>query len=167
MAERGLARRERGVWNTPGMATSPGTAHALRNRELWNQQSDEYQAQHGPQLAASGGLAWGAAQWSIALHRLGARLTGLDYSERQLEHARRLMAEAGVDFPVETPIADLVWPSTARGPGRELAVEYWGLRTIGEPDEPLMFQLRYGEWIEWARRWPFEHIWRVRRAVAP
>src|SRR5438270_13379785 len=102
------------------------SSHVTRNRRLWNLQSDEYQDRHGPQLAASGGLAWGvwqipeselqvlgevagrrvlelgcgAAQWSIALHRLGADVTGLDLSERQLEHARRLMAVAGVDFPL-------------------------------------------------------------------
>ena len=42
----------------------------------------------------------GAAQWSIALAQHGARPVGLDLSERQLEHARRLMAEAGVSFPL-------------------------------------------------------------------
>ncbi len=100
--------------------------HERRNRTMWNDYSDEYQSRHGRQLADSGGLAWGtaqiaeaelnvlgdvtgldvleygcgAAQWSIALARLGARPVGLDLSERQLEHARRLMAEAGVDFPL-------------------------------------------------------------------
>jgi SAM-dependent methyltransferase len=258
------------------MAAPTDTAHARRNRELWNQQSDEYQSQHGPQLAASGGLAWGvwqlpeaelgvlgevrdkdvlelgcgAAQWSIALHGLGARVTGLDFSERQLEHARRLMAEAGIDFPLVhanaeatpfaaasfdivfcdfgamtfcdprltvpevarilrpggvlafsavTPIVDLAWPPGTDHPGREFVVEYWELDRREEPGEPIDFQLRYGEWIElfvgsgfaiealfelrppadarssyrdeadlaWARRWPMEHIWRVRRALAP
>jgi len=42
----------------------------------------------------------GAAQWSILLARQGARAVGLDNSERQLAHARRLMAEAGVEFPL-------------------------------------------------------------------
>ena len=42
----------------------------------------------------------GAAQWSIALAKRGARPVGLDLSERQLEHARRLMAEADVSFPL-------------------------------------------------------------------
>jgi ubiquinone/menaquinone biosynthesis C-methylase UbiE len=50
----------------------------------------------------------GAAQWSIALARLGARSVGLDLSERQLEHARRLMAEAGVDFPLVHASAESV-----------------------------------------------------------
>jgi SAM-dependent methyltransferase len=254
------------------MAELPETAHALHNREVWNRTSDEYQAAHGPQLAASGGLAWGvwqlpeaklqvlgdvrgkdvlelgcgAAQWSIALHGLGARVTGLDFSERQLEHARTLMDQAGVEFPLVhasaeatpfadgtfdiafcdygvmsfcdpyltapemarilrpggllafsalTPIADLVWPAGLEHPGRELVVEYWELHRREEPGDTIDFQLRYGEWIalfvangfaveslleprppadatssyrgaqdlEWARRWPMEHIWRVRR----
>ena len=102
------------------------TEHAEHNRASWDAYSDEYQALHGAQLAASGGMAWGtaqipestlrilgevegrdilefgcgAAQWSIALAQHGARPVGLDLSERQLEHARRLMAEAGVSFPL-------------------------------------------------------------------
>ena len=89
---------------------------------------------HGDDLAGSGGLAWGttripeselrvlgdvigrdilefgcgAAQWSIALARLGARPVGLDLSERQLQHARRLMAEAGVEFPLVHASAEAV-----------------------------------------------------------
>ncbi len=110
------------------------TAHETRNRESWDGYSDEYQDRHGDQLARSGGLAWGtyqipeatlqvlddvidkdilefgcgAAQWSIALARLGARPVGLDLSDRQLEHARRLMAEAGVEFPLVNASAEAV-----------------------------------------------------------
>jgi SAM-dependent methyltransferase len=114
------------------------TTHAARNQAAWDASSDEYQERHGDLLAASGGLAWGssqipeaelhvlgeivgrdilelgcgAAQWSIALALRGARPVGLDVSARQLEHARRLMAEAGVDFPLvhasaeEVPLPD-------------------------------------------------------------
>jgi SAM-dependent methyltransferase len=104
----------------------PLTDHAALNRRIWDEQSDAYQARHGEQLEKSGGTAWGvwqipeselnvlgdvggldvlelgcgAAQWSIALHRQGARVTGLDNSSAQLDHARRLMSEAGVDFPL-------------------------------------------------------------------
>ena len=100
--------------------------HERLNRDDWNAYSDEYQARHGEQLAEHAGLAWGtsqipeaelhvlgdladkdilefgcgAAQWSISLAKLGARPVGLDLSERQLEHARRLMSDAGVDFPL-------------------------------------------------------------------
>lgn len=248
-------------------------SHAAANRTAWDEQSDEYQARHGGQLAASGGLAWGvwqlpeselnvlgevagrevlefgcgAAQWSIALHKLGARITGLDNSARQLKHAQRLMAEAGVEFPLvhasaeatgldaqsfdlvfcdhgamtfadpqrtvpeaarllrpggllafsmHTPILDLAWAARAEHPTDLLAWNYWEqLRRIEEPGEPISFQLPYGEWValfrangllvesllelrppadatssyrdeidrEWARRWPMEHIWRLRR----
>ena len=118
------------------MTTDPPelTPHASHNRDSWNAYSDEYQERHGEQLAASGGLAWGtsqipeselqvlgaiegmdilefgcgAAQWSIALARRGARPVGLDLSSRQLDHARRLMADAGVDFPLVEASAEAV-----------------------------------------------------------
>jgi SAM-dependent methyltransferase len=113
----------------------PGlTPHAIKNRREWNADADAYQARSGPQLAASGGMAWGvwqipeaelrvlgdvvdkdilelgcgAAQWSIALARAGARPVGLDLSERQLDHARRLMAEAGVEVPIVHASAEAV-----------------------------------------------------------
>ena len=118
---------------------SPGlTANEARNRVAWDEFSDEYQERHGGQLAASGGNAWGttqipesqlnvlgevagkdvlefgcgAAQWSIALASQGARPVGLDTSARQLDHARRLMADAGVTFPLvhasaeDVPLSD-------------------------------------------------------------
>jgi SAM-dependent methyltransferase len=91
------------------------------NRRAWDAASDAYQARHGAQLAASP-QAWGiwslpeaelgllgdvagrdvleygcgAAQWAIALAKRGARVTGLDNSARQLEHARAAAAAAGV-----------------------------------------------------------------------
>lgn len=106
--------------------------HAAHNRRMWDDFAAEYQSKHGPQLEASGGAAWGvwqipeselrvlgdvagrdvlelgcgAAQWSIALARQGARVTGLDNSPRQLEHARSLMAQAGVDFPLTNASAE-------------------------------------------------------------
>jgi SAM-dependent methyltransferase len=101
----------------------PVSDQALRNREHWDREADEYQATHGPQLDV-GDLVWGtwsipesevralgeiegkdilelgcgAARWSIELAKRGARPVGLDNSSRQLEHARRLSAEAGLDF---------------------------------------------------------------------
>jgi SAM-dependent methyltransferase len=93
-----------------------------RNRRAWDRASDDYQQRHGPQLTAQP-QAWGvwslpesgwallgdvagrdvleygcgAAGWSIALAQRGARVTGLDNSARQLEHARSAIAAAGVD----------------------------------------------------------------------
>ena len=120
----------------PAPPTDPATLteHAARNRAMWDDYSDEYQSAHGHDLAASDGYAWGttqiseselrvlgdvsgrdvlefgcgAAQWSIALARLGARPVGLDLSERQLQHARRLMSEAGVEFPLVHASAEAV-----------------------------------------------------------
>jgi len=247
------------------------TEHASRNHEMWEGYSDEYQERHGHQLAESGGAAWGtyqypeaelhvlgdvagkdilefgcgAAQWSIALAKRGARMVGLDFSSRQLEHARRLMAEAGVDFPLVTasaeavplpdesfdivfcdhgamtfadpyrtvpeasrllrpgglfafnhhsPIEAMAWAPDAEHAGDRLVLDYFGMHRLDD-DDTISFQLPYGEWIRlfrangfaiedlieprprpdasssyrdaesiaWARRWPSESIWRLRR----
>lgn len=108
--------------------------HERRNQAAWDADSDAYQARHGAQLAASGGLAWGTgnipeaelavlgdvagkdilefgcggAQWSIGLALAGARPVGLDLSARQLDHARQAMAAAGVDFPLVNASAEAV-----------------------------------------------------------
>jgi SAM-dependent methyltransferase len=190
-------------------------------------------------------LGCGAAQWSIALAQEGARVVGLDNSERQLEHARGLMEAAGLDFPLvhspaerlpfEEESFDIVFcdwgatnfadpyqvvPEVARvlRPGGLFAFsgatpiswlalddekdvwddrlhsDYFGMhrRTF---DGVVEFQLPYGRWIrlfrenglevealielqpdadahstfrderarEWARRWPMEQIWKLRR----
>jgi len=106
---------------------------ALRNRAYWDSKSDEYQRRHRAfigqgeprwgvwqipesELQVLGDVArkdvlelgCGAAQWSILLANAGARPVGLDNSERQLEHARRLMSEAGVDFPLVHASAETV-----------------------------------------------------------
>jgi SAM-dependent methyltransferase len=244
---------------------------ARRNRAAWNADADDYQARHGRQLAG-GGKAWGtwdhpeselqvlgevagrdilelgcgAAQGSIDLARVGARPVGLDLSERQLTHARRLIREAGVEVslvqasaeavpladgsfdivfcdhgamnfadPYRTvpevarllrpgglfafchlsPILDLCWPDAGERAGDRLVRDYFGMHQIDDDDE-VVFQLPYGEWIRlfrangleildlieprpapdavssyrddeeraWARRWPEECIWRLRRA---
>ena len=104
------------------MAISPDAAH---NRANWDRRSDEYQERNAEFIGRKDEPRWGmwqlpdselgilgdvdgkdvlelgcgAAQWSILLARRGARVVGLDNSGRQLEHARELMAAAGVDFP--------------------------------------------------------------------
>ena len=42
--------------------TSGLTPHELQNQASWDADSDDYQARHGEQLAASTGLAW-ARRW--------------------------------------------------------------------------------------------------------
>ncbi len=94
---------------------------ADHNRTSWDERSAGYQERHGGQLAGDSWGVWqipeselailgdvagldvlelgcGAAQWSIALAVRGARMTALDTSQRQLDHAHELMALAGVDF---------------------------------------------------------------------
>ncbi len=247
------------------------SAHARRNRAMWEKTSDDYEARNAEALSGDRALAWGlwrvpetelqilgevvgldvlefgcgAARWSIALAGRGARPVGLDLSPRQLTHARRLMAEADVDFPLveasaeAAPLADsgfdivfCDWgamsfcdpyrtvPETARllRPGgllafatgtplaavcddsveermhRHLVHDYFGMHEFDWGDQ-VVFQLPYGEWIrlfrrngllvedlietqpaegmsstyldadqtEWARHWPMENIWRVRK----
>ena len=189
-------------------------------------------------------LGCGAAQWSISLAQLGARPVGLDLSPRQLEHARRAMAAADVEFPLVeasaedvplddasfdvvfcdhgafnfadpmrlvpecarllrpggllafsmvTPIFDIFWENEREAVGDEPRNNYFEHRGF-EDAEGVDFQLPYGEWVrlfrandlviedlielrpapdattsydlvtvEWARRLPAEHIWKVRK----
>jgi SAM-dependent methyltransferase len=98
------------------------TEHERVNRTFWDADADDYQAAHGEVLderpAAWGvwripesqvralprvvdrdvlELGCGAAQWSIALARWGARVVGLDQSAAQLAHAARKCRSANAD----------------------------------------------------------------------
>ena len=243
---------------------------ARKNRDYWDQQSDDYEAQHAEQLTREP-MAWGcwsapesqlnvlgnvtgkdvlelgcgAARWGIALAKRGARVVGLDNSERQLEHARRNMREAGVDFPLihasadavplanasfdivfcdhgamtfcdpyhtvpeagriirpggllafsaATPILTVCWSESEDRVDDRLHANYFEQRRF-EDDSSVNFSLPYGEWIAlfrrsgfiiedlielrppddaqtsytayapiaWARAWPAEQIWRVKK----
>jgi SAM-dependent methyltransferase len=104
-----------------------------KNRRYWEQGSDQYQRDHGPQLdpASAGWGIWqipegdlrvlgdvgrkdvlelgcGAAQWSIWLAGRGARPVGMDLSARQLAHAERLTRRFGLRFPLVQGSADRV-----------------------------------------------------------
>lgn len=245
--------------------------YVARNLESWNRGADAYQAEHGEhiggpeprwgiwqlpedELRVLGDVAGrdvlelgcGAAQWSIGLAKRGARVVGLDSSERQLEHARVALAAAGLDFPLvcasaeavplpdescdvvfadhganrfadpfrwvhevarllraggllafsgSTPLEALCWDPDADRMTTSLRRDYFGLHQIEDPDGYVEFELPYGEWIRlfrasgltveglleirppedatstyrleeetaWARRWPMEQIWRVRK----
>jgi SAM-dependent methyltransferase len=247
-------------------------ADARRNRAAWDAASDEYQERHREfigrpeprwgmwqlpesELGILGDVAGkdvleygcGAAQWSILLARAGARTVGLDNSGRQLEHARELMAEAGVEFPLvhasageapledesfdivfcdhgamtfadphatvpevarllrpgglfafshSTPLALVCFDAEADTMRPELLRPLFRLHRIPwSDDEPVEFNLPQGKWIElfrangfviegllevqppegtsstyrsaeeteWARRWPMEQIWKLRK----
>src|SRR5436305_8630345 len=245
--------------------------HTRKNRALWEASRDSYEQRHALALSGEKAMAWGmwripeeelhvlgevegrdvlelgcgAARWSIALAQCGARPVGLDFSSQQLRHARRLMEEAGVDFPLieasaeDVPLPDASFdivfcdwgamtfcdpwrtlPEAARllRPGGlfafatatpiqflcqdvttdqltdRLVNDYFGMRRLEWEDE-VDFQLTYGEWIRlfrrsgfvvedlietqpppgvtstyrdatetaWVRRWPMEHIWKLRK----
>jgi SAM-dependent methyltransferase len=244
--------------------------HERANRSTWDGQSDWYQSHHGPGIAARPDAwgAWrhpeselrllpdvrgrdvlevgcGAGQWSVWLASRGARVTGLDLSTRQLEHARRAATAAGAavdlvqasaeDLPlaagsfdlllsdhggmswgdpdrtlpevarvlrpgglllfcVTSPLFQVCWDAGLDAPGEQLRRDYFGLHALGEGGGAATFNLPYGEWVRrfrqhglavealveprplpgatstfwgrgtgWARRWPAELIWKVRR----
>ncbi|WP_256788558.1 class I SAM-dependent methyltransferase [Frankia sp. AvcI1] len=114
-----------------------GDAHVRTNRARWNEISDDYQRLNAPQIrrqAFTGDISWGlwaipesslgvlgevagrdvlemgcgGGQWSTALVRRGARAVGLDLSERQLLHSRKLAADTGLTFPLVQASAESV-----------------------------------------------------------
>jgi SAM-dependent methyltransferase len=246
------------------------TDHARRNREFWDRQSEEYHERNAAFIAA--GRAWGlwqipedelqvlgdvvgkdvlelgcgAAEWSRALARGGAQVTGLDNSDARLAHARRLVEEDGVEvtlvhasaeaiplpdesfdvvmadwgaptfadphlfvpevarvlrrgglfaFSGATPLAWIGWDDATDAWNERLNRDYFGMHRWDDPDGSVEFNLPIGEWIRlfranglevedllevqpsegatstyrdaaataWARRWPMEQIWKVRK----
>lgn len=241
------------------------------NRTAWNAYSAEYQQRHQQHLSGEMARAWGVwrvpesnlrllgdvrgldvlefgcggAQWSRALAREGARVTGLDLSDEQLTYARRAIADGGEDvllvqadgahvplrdesfdlvlsdygaltwadpylavpeaarvlrsggrlvFCMVSPLMWICFPAGAEEAVAELQSDYFGMHEL-EEDGFTDFMLPYGEWIrlfrandliiedlvetrpddgdpntsyegrplEWARRWPAENIWRLRK----
>ncbi len=248
------------------------SAHERRNRQFWDADADDYQVAHAADLRPERARAWGvwripeselqvlgpvrdrdvleygcgAAQWSTALAREGARPIGLDQSRAQLRHASRLQREQRTTFPLvaasaeATPFAaasfDLVFcdhgamsfcdpaatiPEVARllrPDGRlvfskttsllyltfdwtrdcqdiRLHHDYFGMRLFDTGEGTVDFQVPYGDMVrtvrrhgfvmedlvelqapagatttydefvpaDWARRWPAEEIWVLRR----
>jgi len=215
------------------------SSSAEHNRANWDRRSDEYQERNAEFIGRKDEPRWGmwqlpdselgilgdvagkdvlelgcgAVQWSILLAQRGARVVGLDNSGRQLEHARRLMAAAGVDFPLvhasadevplqdaafdvvfcdhgamtfadpyrtvpeaarllraggllafshSTPLAMCCWSDATETMERRLVGPYFGMHRFADlEDEPVEFNLPYGEWIRLFR----EHGFRVEALV--
>lgn len=135
----------------------PLSEHARANRAAWNRDSDSYQAKHESHLAGEAWGVWqipeaelgvlgdvggkdvlelgcGAAQWSIRLAERGARVVGLDNSERQLEHAREAIARAGVDFPLVHASAEKV---PLPDESFDLVFCDYGAMTFGDPRQTV------------------------------
>ena len=253
------------------MSSSELPEYAVRNRARWTTTNAEYSHDHGLRAWRSEEITWGlwgvpeaelnvlpdvagkdvvelgcgTAYFSAWLARRGARPVGVDVTPAQLETARRLQAETGIEFPLleanaeEVPLPDAsfdlalseygasIWcdahrwiPEAARllRPGGELvflrnstlsmlcaALDGWhetlqrpqrGLdRLDWEDDQTTEFHLPLGELFgvlraagfdvldvkelyappdaekaeyyhsdpEWAKRWPWEEIWRARK----
>lgn len=93
------------------------TPHARANGDSWNGDSAEYQADHGPQLAASGGLAWGVWQVPEAELRILGDVQGKD------------ILELG-----STPMAQLCYPDEGDYPIASLQRDYFGMRALRRVD---------------------------------
>jgi len=249
--------------------------HVAKNRAHWDTLADEY-AISGRRAWATDQISWGiwgipesevgvlpdvggldvielgcgTAYFGAWLARRGGRVVGIDNSPRQLETARALQAEHGIDFPLllgnaeEVPLPDAsfdlaiseygaaIWadpyrwiPEAARllRPGGRLIFlcngtllmlcasdyetdpiadrllrDYFGMHRFEWPDsDGVEFHLGFSDMIrllrrsgfeiedlvelrppagattsypyitaEWARRWPSEEIWKVRKRRA-
>lgn len=112
------------------------TESARANRAFWDTYSAEYQSRHAEALGGSPAwglwrvpdeelgilgdvrgldvleLGCGGGQFALQLAARGARVTGLDNSPAQLDHARQLQLQAGLSFPLvlspaeQLPFAD-------------------------------------------------------------
>ena len=188
-------------------------------------------------------LGCGAAQWTTALARVGARAVGLDLSDQQLTHARaqspsisliqgdaenlpfrgeafdivfcdhgamvfappqatipevsRVLRPSGLfAFCMSSPIRDICFDPAADTVTSRLVRNYFALSTLDD-GQSVEYQLPYGEWVRlfrrhdlvledlielqapahatttysdfvpavWARKWPAEHIWKLRKAA--
>ena len=70
----------------------------------------------------------------IALAQSGARPVGLDFSSQQLKHARRLMEEAGIDFPlIEASAEDVPLPDASF----DIVFCHWGAMTFCDPQKTV------------------------------
>ena len=258
------------------MSSSELPEYAVRNRASWTRTNEEYSHDHGLRAWREEEISWGlwavpeselnvlpdvagrdvvelgcgTAYVSAWMARRGANPVGIDNSPKQLETARALQREFGIEFPLhlgnaeETPFAGesfdfaiseygaAIWcdpykwiPEAARilRPGGQLVFLGNGLllmlcthpdsledtpvstqlerplfgmhRFEWVDDESVEFHLPHGELIallrrsgfeieellelqppedattryeyvtlEWARRWPSEEVWKVRKA---
>lgn len=253
------------------MSSSELPEYAVRNQAAWTRSNAEYTHEHGVRAWSSDEITWGlwgipepelnvlpdvagkdvvelgcgTAYFSAWLAKRGARPVGVDITPAQLDTARALQAETGIEFPLlqanaeDVPLPDAsfdlalseygasIWcdpyrwiPEAARllRPGGELvflrnstlsvlcaALDGWhetlqrpqrGLHRLDWEDEGTTeFQLPLADLFallresgfdvldirelyapeaaekaeyyhsdpEWAKRWPWEEIWRARK----
>jgi hypothetical protein len=136
----------------------PGlTEHEVRNRASWNAFSDEYQAQHAEALDPRGELRWGTYGIPESeLHVLGP-IEGRDILELGCGAAQWSISLAnGEDVAFQLPYGDWIRLFRAHG---------FLIEDLIEPRPPADARstFRNADERAWARRWPAECIWRLRR----
>lgn len=126
------------------------------NLTMWDRTAASYERRFETALRREGGKAWGvfrvperqlhllepvrgkhvlelgcgAADWSIALARDGARVVGLDFSERRLSQARERMVKDGVTFPLVRARAEKIpYPDDSF----DLVLSDYGATTFSNP----------------------------------
>jgi len=174
--------------------------HIRHNRAVWDRVSAGYDRRYAKLLGGSHAESWGlfrvpesglrllgsvrgkrvlevgcgAARWSMALARRGARATGIDLSTAQLAKARELVTRAGL--PVR-----LVHGSVEKLPFRSSTFDIvfcdWGAMTFSDPTRSVAEcarVLRTGGTFVFATASPLRHIAfdlskdrQVRRLVRP
>jgi SAM-dependent methyltransferase len=151
----GAVRRRARKSNSPTARRSSAN-HVAVNLRLWERQSARYDKRHAHVLGGARAMAWGlwripesglgalgdvrgrdvlelgcgAARWSLALARQGARVVGIDLSPTQLSHAVRLQHRSArrvalvrgdaERLPFEGQVFDLVFCD-------------WGAMTFADP----------------------------------
>jgi len=176
------------------------SGHIRHNRAVWDRVSAWYDRRHHRVLGGRHATSWGefrhperrlqllgrvrgkrvlelgcgAARWSIALARQGARPVGLDLSSAQLARARGLVRAAGDRVP-------LVRASAERLPFRSASFDIvfcdWGAMTFSDPARSVPEAarvLRRGGTFAFATASPFRFVTydvhrdgQVRRLVRP
>jgi len=98
------AKRNRAYWDQYAPEwVEPGRRNWAQEEPTWGiWQIPESELQILPDVSGLDAieLGCGTAYWSAWLARRGARVTGIDNSERQLETARQLQQEFGLEFPL-------------------------------------------------------------------
>lgn len=155
-----------------------------RNRRVWDRTSAAYDRAHARALAIEGGMAWGlwrlpesrlrllgplrgarvlelgcgAARWSAALARRGARIVGIDLSRAQLDRGRELLVHARAR-------PELVHGSAESLPFADATFDQvfcdWGAMTFADPDRTVpevRRVLRRGGRFVFAAANPFRYL---------
>ncbi|HKG43114.1 MAG TPA: class I SAM-dependent methyltransferase [Gaiellaceae bacterium] len=136
------------------MSPAEPSEDARRNREFWDNQSDDYDERNAKFIER--GMAWGlwqipeeelhvlgdiagkdvldlgcgAGDWCRSLLRAGGRPVGLDNSQARLDRARAGNEAAGVDFPLLHASAEAIPPEEA---SFDVVMADWGAPTFTDP----------------------------------